>query len=98
MTATEVARLRDEIINCATANGIDVDEVQIFEEEVDRRSVELIGCIDTLLDADESYLIVPSLFHFAGFNNPLEVRRDLESRGITVLSARHAAPQHESEG
>lgn len=97
MTATEVANLRQEIIECAASNGIGADEVEIYEEELDRPSVELIACIEAVLEADESYMIVPSLLHFAGFNNPLEVRRDLESRGIKVLSARRDVPHRDSE-
>ncbi|MFF1818290.1 hypothetical protein ACFVWG_13405 [Kribbella sp. NPDC058245] len=99
MSATELATLRQEIVACAVSHGIAID--RIYEEDLDRNSVELVACIDALLDADESYLIVPSLLHFAGFNNPLEVRRDLESRGIKVLTSRddsrHAGPQHDQE-
>ncbi|HEY0693009.1 MAG TPA: hypothetical protein VGD71_28685 [Kribbella sp.] len=97
MTATELAILRQQIVACATSNGIEVDA--IYEEDLDQNSVELVACIDALLDADESYLIVPSLLHFAGFNNPLEVRRDLESRGIKVLTARDNSqrPEHQDD-
>lgn len=85
MSATEIDSLRQQIAKCAAAKGLEVDA--IYEEELDRASAQLVSCIDALLDADEPYLIVPSLLHFAGFNNPLEVRRDLRSRGIEVLIA-----------
>lgn len=85
MSAAEVESLRQQIAQCASANGIEV--AAIYEEDLDRASAQLVACIDALLEADESYLIVPSLLHFAGFNNPLEVRRDLHSRGIKVLIA-----------
>ncbi|MFK4084634.1 hypothetical protein ACI2LF_11030 [Kribbella sp. NPDC020789] len=95
MSATELALLRQQIMACAASKGIDVDA--IYEEELDRNSVQLVACIDAVLDADESYLIVPSLLHFAGFNNPLEVRRDLESRGIKVLTARDNSRRPEDQ-
>ncbi|MFC9690254.1 hypothetical protein ACFTSF_17035 [Kribbella sp. NPDC056951] len=85
MEAAEVELLRRQIASCAAARGIEVDA--IYEEDLDRNSVQLVACIDAVLEADRSYLIVPSLLHFAGFNNPLEVRRDLQSRGIEVLIA-----------
>ncbi|WP_405058617.1 hypothetical protein OG474_38630 [Kribbella sp. NBC_01505] len=93
-TVTELAILRRQIVACAESNGVEVDA--IYEEELDRNSVELVACIDALLDADEAYLIVPSLLHFAGFNNPLEVRRDLESRGIRVLTVRDNSQRPEN--
>jgi len=97
MSATDVESLRQQIATCAAATGIEVNA--IYEEELDRASAQLVACIDALLDADESYLIVPSLLHFAGFNNPLEVRRDLESRGIKVLTARDNSqrPEHQDD-
>jgi hypothetical protein len=91
MSAAEVDSLRQQIARCAASRGIKVDA--IYEEDLDRASAQLVACIDALLDADEPYLIVPSLLHFAGFNNPLEVRRDLLSRGIEVLIARDATSE-----
>jgi hypothetical protein len=84
ISATEV-ELRQLITRCAAAKGIALDA--IYEEELDRPCAQLTVCIDSLLEAGESYLIVPRLLHLAGFNNPLEVRRDLRSRGIEVVVA-----------
>jgi hypothetical protein len=90
MSSTEISELRRLILDCATENGLTVGA--IYEEELDRASDQLAECIASVLGADESIVIIPSLLHLAGFGNPLDVRNDFQSQGVQVLIARPAVP------
>jgi len=91
MTSPELDDLRRSILDRATSEGLSVDA--IYEEELDRASDQLVKCIGALIDADQPVLIIPNLVHFAGFGNPLEVRRDFEGQGIRVLVGHDSRPR-----
>ncbi|TDC33157.1 hypothetical protein [Kribbella albertanoniae] len=91
MTSSEVDELRRSILDCAASQELTVDA--IYEEELDRASDQLVECIGALIGADQPVLIIPSLLHFAGFGNPLEVRRDFQTQGIHVLVAQDSRPR-----
>jgi hypothetical protein len=92
MRSTEIVALRQQILNCAAGRGMAVDA--IYEEEADRVSDRLSECLGVVLKADEPVLIVPSLLHFSGLGNPLDVRRDFQGQGVRVLVAQEAPDIH----
>jgi hypothetical protein len=92
MRSTEIAALRQLILDCADERGLEVDK--IFEDELDMSTDQLSECLGVLLCADEPVMIVPDLSHFAGNGNPFHVKHAFEQEGIQVLSARRRPPPH----
>lgn len=85
MSGAEAAALRQMILDCAVSHEMPLDA--IYVDELDTAPAQLTECIAAVVAADESILIVPSLIHFAGLGNPVEVRADFERHGVTTLIA-----------
>ncbi|MFI5729870.1 hypothetical protein ACIA49_07070 [Kribbella sp. NPDC051587] len=87
MTSTEVMLLRRSIMDRAVQEGFAADEVEIYEEELDRAAEKLTACLNALLDAELRVMIIPSLLHLSALGNPLQVRSLFEQQGIRVVLA-----------